>query len=292
MVTRPLDEALHLAVVREMLLVFRQHGVGQAAHVPRKVLDLRERRRMRHHVPVAREEERKGVRRLALPQERLPVRRQRREHLGVHHGGLGKVDPQRLQRPVLAPVVCHALDQRVAVVGQQQELLRSPAELDMEQLAVGPGARVQHRDRRPRRPALRRMHGRTVSMIQMAQLRVGKREAELPAALAEEHPPVADLQDLRLAAIDQVRRPRMPAAAGRCLAVARPADQVAGAQLDPLGVVEAQIARRIARGLESTLAVPHGPARPCRPSWPVTVQTSFARQPKTSRWNTTVSPGS
>ena len=52
-------------------------------------------------------------------------------------------------------------------------------------------------------------------MIEMAQLRVGEREAELPATLAEPHPPVADLHDLRLAAVDQVRPPGMPAAAGR-----------------------------------------------------------------------------
>ena len=92
----------------------------------------------------------------------------------------------------------------------------------------------------------------------MAQLRVGKRKAELPAALAEEHPPVADLHDLRLAAVDQVRPPGMPAAAGRGLAVARPADQVALAQLDPLGVADAQIARRIARGAEPALALRMG----------------------------------
>ena len=129
--------------------------------------------------------------------------------------GLGKVDPQGLQRTVLAPLVCHALDERVAVVGQQQELFRDPAELDMEQLAVGPDARVQHRDRRPRRPVLRRMHGRTVGMIRMTQLRVGERETELPAALAEAHPPVSDLHDLRLAAVDQVRsRGCLPRAGG------------------------------------------------------------------------------
>ena len=47
----------------------------------------------------------------------------------------------------------------------------------------------------------------------------------------------------------------MPAAAGRGLAVARPADHVALAQLDPLGVADAHIARRIARGPEAALAL-------------------------------------
>ena len=50
----------------------------------------------------------------------------------------------------------------------------------------------------------------------------------------------------------------MAAAGEGCLAVARPADAVAGTQLDPLGVVEAQIARRMARGPEPALAVGWG----------------------------------
>ena len=33
MVAHALDEAAHLAVTREMLLMFRQHGAGEAAHV-------------------------------------------------------------------------------------------------------------------------------------------------------------------------------------------------------------------------------------------------------------------
>ena len=154
-VAHALDEAAHLAVTREMPLVFRQHGAGEAAHVLREVLDLRQRRSQRHHVPVAREEEGKGVRLLALPQNCPPVRRQRRKLFGVHHGGLGKVDPQSLQRPVLAPVLrLKALDQRLPVVGQQQERLGDPAELDMKKLGVDPAACVQHGDRPPRRAAL------------------------------------------------------------------------------------------------------------------------------------------
>ena len=242
-----------------MPLVFGQHGAGEAAHVLREILDLRQRRSPRHHVPVTREEERNGVGLLALPQECPPIRRQRREHFGVHHGGLGKVDLQRLQRSVLAPLVClQALDQRLPVVGQQQERLRDPAELDMEQLAVDPAPGVQHGDRPPRRPALCRMHGRTPGVIEMAELRVGERETELPLPVAEANTFVSDLQDLRLSAIDQVRRPRMAEAGGARLAVACPADPVAGTQLDPLGVVEAQIVRRIARGPEPALAVRMG----------------------------------
>ena len=255
MVAHALDEAAHLAVTREMPLVLRQHGVGEAAHVLREVLDLRQRRSPRHRVPVAREEEGKGVRLLALPQKCPPVRRQRRKLFGVHHRGLGKVDPQRLQRPLLAPVLrLKALDQRLTVIGQQQERLGDPAELDMEKLGVDPAACVQHGDRPPRRPALCRMHGRAIRVIEMAQLRVAERETELPVCVAEAHPLVSDLHDLRFAAIDQVRRLGMVAAGEGCLAVARPANPVAGTQLDPLGVVEAQIARRIARGPEPAFA--------------------------------------
>ena len=39
MVAHALDQAAHLAVTREMPLVFRQHGAGEAAHVLREVLD-------------------------------------------------------------------------------------------------------------------------------------------------------------------------------------------------------------------------------------------------------------
>ena len=259
MAAHALDQAAHLAVPREMPLVLRQHGVDKTAHVLRQVLDLRQRRRPRHHVPVAREEERNRVRLLALTQKCPPVRRQRRELFGVHHGGLGKVDPQSLQRTVLDPVLrLQALDQSLAVVGQQQERLRDPAELDMEQLEVDPAACIQHRDCPPRRPALCGMNGRAIRVIEMAQLRVAERETELPLPVAEAHTLVSDLHDLRLAAVDQVRRLWMAAAGAGCLAVARPADPVAGAQLDPLGVVEAQIARRIARGPKAAFAVRMG----------------------------------
>ena len=57
----------------------------------------------------------------------------------------------------------------------------------------------------PRGAALRAMHGGAPGVIQVARLRVLARERERPAFLvAEPHAPLADLQDLRLAATDQV----------------------------------------------------------------------------------------
>ena len=185
------DQALHLPVARAVPLVLRQHGIHEAAHVLWQVLDLRQRRSPRHDAAVARQEEGRGIGLLALPQELPPVRRQRRERLGVHGGGRGEVDPERLQRPLFAARArLQVLHQGVAIVGQQQERFGDPAERDMEKRAVGPAAGVQHGDRPPRGAALRGVHGRTVCVIEMAQLRIGQRETELAVPVAKAHPPV------------------------------------------------------------------------------------------------------
>ena len=71
----------------------------------------------------------------------------------------------------------------------------------MEELPVRRAAGIENRDRRMRRPSLRRVHRRAVGMIEMAQLGVRQRKVELGAfPVAEAHPPVVDLHDLRFAA--------------------------------------------------------------------------------------------
>ena len=186
---------------------------------------------------------------LAASPDRPPVLRQRREHLGVHRRDRRRVDAERLQRALLDPLPrLQQLDQRLAVVGQQQEVVAHPAEFDMEQLAVR-RAGVQHRDRGSCRSSLRGVDGGAVGMVEMPELRVGARQVELAAVgVAEPHPLVVYADDLGLAPVDEIGR----AGAGR-LAVAGPADPVAGAQLDPLGVADPEIPRGIARGTEAAL---------------------------------------
>ena len=54
------------------------------------------------------------------------------------------------------------------------------------------------------RPGMRRMHGRAVGVVEVAELRVVEREPELLLSVAEPHPLVADLENLSLAAVHQV----------------------------------------------------------------------------------------
>ena len=59
--------------------------------------------------------------------ERPPVRGERGERFGVHRGQVGGIEPERLQRALLAADTrLDQLDQRLAVVGQQQELVGEP----------------------------------------------------------------------------------------------------------------------------------------------------------------------
>ena len=65
------------------------------------------------------------------------------------------------------------LDQRLAVVGQQQEVVRHPADFDMEELPVRRAPGIEHRDRRPGGPPLRRMRRRAVVESYAGRLLLG-----------------------------------------------------------------------------------------------------------------------
>ena len=147
----PLGQVPHLAVAREMPLVLRQHGAGKAAHVGRQVLDRGQRRRPCHHAPVAGKEDGYRLRLFGLLPESPPVFGKGRKHLQVNGRYLRGIDAQRLQRTVLQPGSrLEKLDQRLAVVGQQQEPVAHPAELDVEELPVRRAAGIENRDRRMR----------------------------------------------------------------------------------------------------------------------------------------------
>ena len=94
--------------------------------------------------------------------------------------------------------------------------------------------------------ALEGVHGPGPGMIEMAQLRIAPAEFERLAVLqAERHAPVRDPEHFRRAAVDQAQP---------CV-VARPADAVAGAELDLLGAVDLAAALRppTSSGFQATL---------------------------------------
>ena len=90
------------------------------------------------------------------------------------------------------------LGERLAVVGEQHEVLRRPAHLDVEQRLVGePGAR-QRRDDRAHRRALRGVHRRAVRVVEVAKLGIGAPQREgLTVLGAKAHPARVDGEDLR-----------------------------------------------------------------------------------------------
>ena len=80
--------------------------------------------------------------------------------------------------------------------------------------------RLHRRDHVVHRAALERMHGRGPGVVEVAELRVVAAELQLPPVLQNErHPPVPDLGNLGVPAVDEPE----PGV------VARPADTVTGA---------------------------------------------------------------
>ena len=108
---------------------------------------------------------------------------------------------------------------------------RAPADLDVEGLLCGE-VRVPSLhggDHIVDRPALEGVHGGRPGMVEMAQLRVPAAQFELLAVLQlERHPALRGRENLRRPAVDEPE-PGI---------VARPADAVAGAQLDALSPVD------------------------------------------------------
>ena len=144
------------------------------------------------------------------------------------------------------------LGERGAVVGQEHEVVRCAAHLDVEQRLVGESGAGERRDDGACSLALRCVHRRAVRMVEVAQLGVGARERERLAVLgAKMHPSRIDGEDLRRVAVHEVGRLGAGEARTRRFAVAGPADALAGADVDRLGVEHAEVARRIARGAEA-----------------------------------------
>ena len=230
-------------------LVFGQHGFDDGRHVGREILDSRERRGARHHFPVARPGGRMQVRRLLA--QALPVGDESFEDFGFQCRRRARIDAQGGKGIVLdVDRRLEALDEGLAVVGQQQEVVARPGELDVEEIAPGVAAGLENGDRRPCRCPLGDMDGRAIGVIEMTQLRIGSPERVLVAlGIAEVDLPHGDLRDLRLSSVDEIGDP----AARWRLAVAGPADAFAGLEFDPLGIAQAHVPGGVARGTEASL---------------------------------------
>ena len=117
------------------------------------------------------------------------------------------------------------------VVGDQLGAVPRPADLDIEAL-LGRQVRMpgfHRRDHVVHRAALEGVNGRGPGVVEVAQLRVVPAQLELPAVLqGERHPAARDRHHFRRPAVHQPQ-PGI---------VARPADAVAGAELDLLGPVD------------------------------------------------------
>ena len=243
----PGDEARNARPAGAVARVVGEERGGEAAHVERQVLDRGERSGAGDECLVARVEAREiagGVRALA---QRPPVGAQALEDFRGHRGRVGEGLADGLQRPVagaLAPR--ERVGERLAVVGQQHEVLRRPAHLHVEQRALVQVFAVEHRDDGARGAPLRGVHRRAPGVVEVAELGIGAGEAEARPVLGREaHPLRPDGEHAGGVAVHQRRRP------GRGGAVAGPADGVAGAELEGDGVEDPQIARDVARRAEA-----------------------------------------
>ena len=212
-------------------LVLGEERGSERAHVAGEVLDGRECRRAGHHLGVALGEVHEVAGALGPCSNRLPVRAQGIEHLGLDDGRSGQRLADGLERPLLAPgAVDEHLGERLAVVGEQHARVGCAAHLDVEQRLVAQPRAVEHREHRARGLALRGMHGRAVGVVEVTQLRVGASKPDALAVLGHEvHPAVVDGEDARGVAVDEVGRRRPAESRARGLSVAGPADALARA---------------------------------------------------------------
>ena len=211
-------------------------------------------RQARRSAPPPRRNRRPGTG-LCLPRPRAagataspPATRQR----GPDRPRGRKVGADRFERPFVDPrPLGKPLGEQFAVVDHEFEAFRGPADLDVEQVLVGPAASLKNCDHPGARHSLGSVHGGAVSMVDVAELGIIPGNRTGPAVVhPEPDTALADLDHCRLLAVDEIRRWLPAEARRRRFAVAGPADPVAGANLDLTGVVQPQVARGVARGPE------------------------------------------